>query len=62
MVKPHKEEDFKEGDFVYHKTAEEKVRGIVIAVNNVEVDWGPEIGVVAHDPRTLTHNFTPKFD
>jgi hypothetical protein len=49
------------GDVVYHKTAEEKIEGIVTAVRLVEVDWGPDRVTSVHHENTLTDKFTPKF-
>lgn len=52
---------FDVGDVVFHKSAEEKAQGVVIAVRLIEVDWGPEVGSVVHHEDTLTDKFVPKF-
>lgn len=49
------------GDTVYHKTPGDPIRGIVIATNLVEVDWGPEHESVVHHPTTLTTAFVPDY-
>lgn len=56
-----KEKHIEVGDTVYHKAAEEKIRGIVTAIRLVEVDFGPEHGHQVHHSHTLTDTFVPKF-
>ncbi len=58
---PPKDKHPEVGDVVYHKTAEERVEGIVTAVRLVEVDWGPDRVTSVHHESTLTDKFTPKF-
>lgn len=56
-----KEKQLEVGDTVFHKTADERREGIVIATKLVEVDWGPELGTSVCLERALTDKYTPKF-
>lgn len=56
-----KEKQLEIGDTVYHRSAEDKIAGTVVAVKLVEVDWGPEHHCSVHHEHTLTTKFVPKF-
>lgn len=56
-----KKTGFQVGDIVYHGTGGEKKPGIVISVDIVEVDWGPETGVSDHHEGTLSTTYVPDY-
>ncbi len=49
------------GDVVYSIVEAEKKPGVVISVEIIEVDWGPETGVSDHHAHTLTKTFVPDY-
>lgn len=53
---------FLPGDVVWHKAGgDEPVRGIVVKIGYVLVDWGPEHGMDYQDPTVLTDTRPPSW-
>jgi len=58
-----KDERFLVGDTVWHRAGgDEPVRGIVVKVGYVLVDWGPENGQDCHDPNALSDTPVKRFN
>ena len=57
-----KDEQFLPGDEVFHRASEEPIRGIVVKIGYVLVDWGPENGQDCHDPAALSSRPIPRYE